>query len=160
MARKRRKEQLLLRVTPDGTFAPADGISAGRCRERGYHVGLELLAELKKPRHPGQWRCAHRLAKLIQQNSDDFDHCHDHHAVLKKLQLDARVACDLVEAVTEDGEVVRVYWPQSLAFDQMEQGEFEAVYKLLCQHVADSYFPGCSDEDVADMAEMMSRQVA
>ena len=161
MAGKRKKrERLLFRVTRDGTLAPADGITQSRCRERGYYVGQELLAELTKPRHPGQWRCAHRLAMLVQQNSDDFDHCPDVHAVLKKIQLDARVACDEVEAVTTDGEVVRIYQPQSLAFSQMDQGHFELVYKALCRYIGQHYFDGADEDVVADMIDMMPREVA
>ncbi|WP_435102324.1 hypothetical protein [Arhodomonas sp. AD133] len=155
----KRRERLLFRVTRDGMLAPADGITQGRCRERGYHVGDELLAELTKPRHLGQWRCAHRLADLVRANIDGFDRLNAHETI-KRLQLDARVACDEVEAVTTDGEVVRVYAPQSLSFANMDQAEWEEIYRALCRYVAETWWPELDEDQVAEMAEMMPGRAA
>ena len=147
----------MLAVTKDGAFAPADSISAGRCREARYRVGDHVLADLKRPRDPGQWRAAHLLAELLAENVDDFAGM-DAHAILKGVQLESRLECEEADAVTVDGQVVRIIQPRSLSFGSMDRERFSAFWTSLCDYIAEHYFAGIPPDEVERMLDLMDRR--
>lgn len=143
----------MLRVAK-GVLEPADNYSLGKLRDRGYHVGDILAAELRKPRNPGFFRLAHAFGKLVADNIDEFSGM-DAHSVLKRLQIEANVGCDEM-LLNLPGVGKMVYrMPQSLSFDTMDDGEFREVYMGMCRHVAERYWHGLSAEQIAAMAETM-----
>lgn len=158
--KRRRPEKLLLRVIKGG-LVPADGYTLGRLRNRGYKIGATVLAELTKPRNPGFHRLAHALGTLIAENIEEFAGM-DAHAVLKRLQLEAGVACDEVLAFMDIelmGHKQRIKVnqriPRSLSFASMEDGEFREVMRALSNYVAREYWPGLTAERIEAMAEAM-----
>ena len=147
------RERIMLRVTK-GALVPADGPSVKRLRERGYHTGDVLSAELRKPRNPGFHRLAHAFGELCAENIEAFGGI-DPHRVLKRLQIEANVGCDEVP-LNFPGIGPCVYRvPKSLSYESMDQGEFEEVFRGLCEHVARVYWPGLDAAEVERMAECM-----
>lgn len=154
---KPRKPERLLLTVAKGALQPADGYTAKRLRERGYRVGDMLLAELRKPRNPGFWRLAHRLGTLIAENIDDYSGM-DAHDVLKRIQIEGDIACDMVPAFMEImGQRIKVNQriPRSLSYASMEQGEFHAVLRQMSEYVARTYWPSLTAEQIEHMAEAM-----
>lgn len=158
--KSRKPETLLLRVIK-GALEPADGYTASRLRERGYAIGDNVLAILKKPRNPGFNRLAHRLGKLIANNIDDFTGL-DGHQVLKRIQLEGGISCDEVLAFMDleiMGQRQRVKLKQrqarSLSFESMDEGEFRETIRAMSEYIAREYWPALTPEQIEAMAEAM-----
>lgn len=167
-----------------GALVPRFATDRRLMRDRGYRMGDDLRAELSKPRHLGQHRKAHLLGGLVVAQLEGFEGL-DQHAAIKRLQRESGVCCEveqidatpvvtaiLAAAETLLGEVatrmlktvlpeikqIDVLVPQSLAFDRMEQGEFELFYAGICQHLAERYWPDGDQEQIEQMAELMDRE--
>lgn len=157
MIKRRAAEKLLLRVER-GSLVPADGYTHKRLRERGYRIGDTVLAELKKPRSPGFHRLAHRLGTLVAGNIEDFTGL-DGHQALKRLQWEARIACDSMEVRVAGVGKAEVITPRSLSYASMDQSEFEAVMRQFSEYIARTYWPDLSAEKIEAMAEAMPESV-
>lgn len=167
-----------------GALVPRFATDRRLMRDRGYRMGDDLRAELSKPRHLGQHRKAHLLGGLVVAQLEGFEGL-DQHAAIKRLQRESGVCCEveqidaapvvtaiLAAAETMLGEVatrmlkavlpeikqIDVLVPQSLAFDRMEQGEFELFYAGICLHLVERYWPDCDQEQIEQMAELMDRE--
>ena len=148
-----KRERLMFRVAK-GCLVPADGYTLECLRERGYRVGDVLSADLAKPRSPGFWALAHKLGQLCADNIERF-HGMDAHRVLKALQLETEVACEIVTTEVEGFGVLRSIKPQSMSFENMDQGAFFGVMKTFCGHVSAKYWPQLSGKQIADMSGCM-----
>ena len=156
------KEQLRFRVArvgSEGALVPSDGITAGRLRERGYKTGDIVMAEVRKPRNPGFHRLAHAFGAMVADNIDSFAGM-DAHRALKRLQWESGIGCDEMGVQAPGVGFVMVRMPKSLSFASMEQGEFHEVIRGLARHVADTYWPDLSPEEVERMAEIMPEEAA
>lgn len=168
-----------------GALVPRFATDRRLMRERGYRIGDDLRAEVTKPRILGQHRRAHLLGQLVIAQVEGFERL-DSHSAIKRLQREAGVCCDveqidagpvvaailaaaesilgavatrMLKAVLPEIKAIDVLVPQSLAFDRMEQGEFELFYAGICAHLCARYWPQCEPEQVEGMAELMGREV-
>jgi hypothetical protein len=149
---KARKPKTLWRVGK-GMLVPYDASTAAQLRQKGYHIGDVLSAELRKPRNPKFHALAHSLGGLIAANLDPFEGVEDH-AVLKRLQIEANVGCDEI-AVNFPGIGPCMYRvPRSLSFESMDEGEFKGVIASMCVYVSRKYWPSLSPEKIEAMAEV------
>lgn len=145
---KRKREPIYLRVTPQGTFEPASDYYRQMLRAKGYRVGDVVRAELTKPRHPRHHRLVMALLQKVLDNAQ---------GLMTMDQLLTVVKIKMGRAVPfTDSATLKVYWvPESIAFDSMDQAEFETFWADLCTLVARDYFPHLTREQVAELAEMM-----
>jgi hypothetical protein len=147
------QEKHLLRVIKGG-FVPADNYTATRLREKGYHVGDMVNAVLTKARNPAFNRLVHAFGNLVSENIPMFEGM-DAHKVLKRVQVEARIECDEVLLYAEGiGEFIQ-FIPRSLSFSSMDETRFKEVFKLMCRHIAKTYWHGLSAEKIEEMAELM-----
>ena len=58
------------------------------------------------------------------------------------------------------GEMAVMYYPRSLAYDEMDQDEFENVFTGFCQHVVEHYWPTLDLENIQALVEIMGEQVS
>jgi len=144
----------MLRVTKDGNFEPADEISRQVCRRRKFRVGDILAADLRKPRSLVQWGRAHRLGQLLLENTDDFIGM-DAHRVLKRLQVETGIGCDEMPIKAPGLGMVIYRIPRTMAFDQMEEGEFQEIYGGFCQHIIATYWPALTEDEIDQMAGLV-----
>jgi len=169
-----------------GALIPRFATDRRLMRDRGYRLGDDLRAELSKPRHLGQHRKAHLLGGLAVAQLEGFEGL-DQHAAIKRLQRESGVCCEveqidaapvvtailaaaetmlgaaatrMLKAVLPEIKQIDVLVAQSLAFDRMEQGEFERFYAGICQHLAERYWPDCDQDQIEQMAELMDRERA
>ena len=154
---KRRPERLAFRVTPAG-LEIADTFSAARFKAKGLHAGDIVFAEIRKPRNPGYHRLAHALGQIVVDNIDEFEGM-DSHAALKRLQLEANVACEEI-AYRVNGMSIVQRIPLSLSFESLDQSEFESVFMGVCRHLARVYWPSATADEIAAMADVMPGQVS
>lgn len=153
-AKKKNPRTVLFRVTREGTLAPADQFASEELRRRKFRVGDTVSADPKHPRNPKAWSRAHKLAQLLIENLDEFTN-QDAHGVLKRLQFEGDIACEYMDVKVPGYGIVTQRWPKSLAYDQMDEGEFQEVYAQLCQHIIDQYWPELSEDEIADMASLV-----
>lgn len=149
-------ERLLFTVTDNnGTIAPENSYVMGRMRSRGYRKGDILLIVATKPRKPGYHRYAHKIGQFLIVNTERFESYVDAHEVIKTLQVEGEIACDTLLIKAPNNAMYRHLVPKSLAFDRMDQGEFEEVVKALCRYISYEYFPTMDGGAVQKMIELM-----
>lgn len=146
-------EKLMFRVIKGG-FAPADGYTSKRLRERNYAIGEIVAGQITKPRNPKFWRLAHGLGTLVAENIDSFGGM-DAHKVLKRLQREALIECEEFVFKVANCGMVTQYIPRSLSFESMSEEVFSDVYARMCQHIVREYWPSETTDRIAEMAQMM-----
>lgn len=158
--KRKKPEQLLFKVAGDdagGLLRPADGYTSMRMRERGFRVGDTVLATFRKPVNPGAFRRAHLLGKMIAANVEEFTGM-DAHTVLKRLQIEAVIECDVVPVILNImGQRIKLNHPtpRSMAWENMGGDEFDAMIRRFSNYVAETYWPDCTPEQIERMAELM-----
>lgn len=133
-------------VRPDtgeavGALVPLSKWDARAMRDRKYSVGAELLrAELKKRRNVKFHNLAHAIGALMVDQHEAFAGLSAHDA-LKKLQAESGAACETVQYDLPGGlgKLTRTE-PRSIAFDEMDEGEFSEVVQTIYRHIAAKYW--------------------
>jgi len=75
---------------------PAHDVDARLLRERKYHAGREVRAELKHPREGWQYRLIHKIGQLLVDNVEGWEQLEGHDAVMR-LQRESGVCCEEIE---------------------------------------------------------------
>lgn len=136
-----------------GAMVPMTKWDARAMRDRKYHVGTELRAELKKPRNVMFHRLSHAMGGLMVESREEFAGLGQHDA-LKKLQAESGAACETVEYdLPGIGKLVRTE-PRSISFDECDEGEFQEIMQTIYKHIRERYFPAMEIEDVEEMVRM------
>lgn len=134
---------------------PADQYTEQKLRERGYHIGDIVSADLRKPRNPKFHRLAHQIGTLCAENIESFSGM-DAHACIKRLQLEAGIGCDEYKYKLSGvkGMVIQSI-PRSLSFESMSEDEFRPLVRRLCEHIAREYWPDLDADQIERMAKSM-----
>jgi len=151
-------ERVLLSVQK-GALVPADDYARDLLRERGYHTGDVLSADLRKPRNPAFHRLVHVFGQMCADNIEDFGGL-DCHTVLKRIQLEANIGCSEIALNFPGIGPCSYRIPKSLSFASMDDGEFYGVFRGMCRHVSKSYWGALSEEQIAEMADTMVNEAA
>ena len=161
--KSRMKETLPMRVgvlDRTGVLLPADGFCQKRLREKGLKVGDMVTVQVRRMREYWYHKMVHLFGELVAQSIDDFRGM-TAHDVLKRLQAEAQIGCEAVSIrVMSTGEMAVMYYPRSLAYDEMDQDEFENVFTGFCQHVVEHYWPTLDLENIQALVEIMGEQVS
>lgn len=155
---KKRRPKVMMRVAK-GALVPADAFSAAALNRR-VRVGELVACEVSKPRNTKFWRLAHQFGTLVRENIEQFSHLTDSHAVLKRLQIEADVGCEVIRLLMPGIGPVDYRTPLSLAFESMDETEFRLVLQGLCRHVAATYWPGLTPEAVEQLSQMTPAEAA
>lgn len=145
--RARRPVYLIVRKLMDpatgemiGALVPAHPSDARLLRERKFTTGREVRAELKQSRNQAFHRLAHALGHLLVDNLEGFEML-DAHGALKRIQREAGVCCEPVEIDLGPLGKVLAQQARSIAFDEMEEGEFGEFFRGICDYVDVHYLP-------------------
>jgi hypothetical protein len=147
----------MMRVSK-GALVPADGYTERQLRAKGYRIGDVVSVAITKARNPKYWRLAHAFGQMLAENIERFEGVEEHE-VLKLLQIEANVACDLRAIFVPGYGLCEHRTPRSLSFADMEEGEFRDVMRAFSRHVAATYWPDLSPEQIERMAELMPQEV-
>lgn len=146
-----KRERIYLRVDR-GCLVPADNYAASKLRERNYHVGDLLAAELVKPRNPKFNRLVHRIGQLVVANIEAFAGM-DAHRAIKRLQIEGKVFCEEIGIhVPGYGMLIQLI-PRSLSFESLDEGEYQEAARGICRTIAERYWPDLDEDRIAEMAE-------
>lgn len=149
----KKRERIYFKVGK-GCLLPADSYAASRLRERGYCIGDLVSAELTKPRNPKFNRLVHRIGQLCAANIDAF-HGLDAHRIIKRLQIEGKVACDEIGIMVPGYGMVIQFIPQSLSFESMDEGEYLEAARGICRTIAARYWSDMTPEAIEKMADAM-----
>lgn len=127
--------------------------------DRGLNNGDILVMDLFKERHNRFWGLWHKLGEFLANNVDELAGMTAHDA-LKKVQLTARIYCQLSDFELEDGQVLRHWTTKSLNFADTDESTAQEVWTQLCDKIAERYFPDWTSEQVSEAAEFWERQQA
>jgi hypothetical protein len=150
--KSRKPERVPFRIREGNTLVPFGTIAHSMLERRRYQNGDMVFCTVVKARHSGHWRLAHALSGMLVENCDDFKHL-DSHTALKAVQLFSGAGCDLLQVC---GEVVKI--PRSLAYESMDQGEFNQVFTAMVRWIVDNVWPELTVEQVEHQAEMIGRE--
>ncbi|MFZ3193716.1 MAG: hypothetical protein WA154_11005 [Moraxellaceae bacterium] len=170
-----------------GALVPSSDIDRHLMRQRGFKTGQEVRCDPKQPRNPKFNRLVHVLGQYLVEHVEGFENL-DCHGAIKRVQLEAGVACEVVEidatpvvsailavadsllgaaaarmlaAVLPDIKTVPVKQAASLSFDAMPEDKFRQVWDGVCRHVAEHYWPDLDQDVIEQMAGLMpDRRVA
>lgn len=156
--KNKKKDRIYLRVIKGG-LVPADNYAASQLRQRNYHIGDLIAAELVKPRNPKFHRLVHQLGQLVVQNIESFKGI-EAHAALKRLQLEGKIACDELGIMVPNFGMVIQLIPRSLSYDSMDEGEIHEVARGISRTIAERYWQDCTPEQIEEMAECMVQETA
>lgn len=136
-----------------GALVPRYSCDRRIMRERKLRIGTEVRAEIKRPRNPAFHRLAHAIGSLVVDQLPDFESCDAHEAV-KRLQRETGVCCETMEIDLGPLGKVPVMVPQSLAFDEMGEEDFQRLVQAIFRLLASKYWSGMSEEAIAELVEM------
>lgn len=125
-------------------------------KERGYRQGDEVRIEIKKARNVKFHRLAHAIGNLLVENVEQFRHLTGHDA-LKQVQQEAGVFCDPMEI--DLGPVigkVQARVARSIAFDEMDEGEFREFFKGITDYIDQHYASALTDDVRAEYHLMVA----
>lgn len=153
-ARRNPNAAVMLVVTPEGTFKPADEASRQICRDRKLYAGIEVIAYLYQVRSLEQWKKAHGLGLAMVEHVEAFQNLNAHSA-LKKLQVDGNIACE--EEVFDLGPLGKVTrrLPRSLAFDELDETEFQEIYARMLKYVRETYWPQLDEAGMLGLQRLL-----
>lgn len=151
---KKRQELFMMRMGPNESMTPADGFSKERIRAKGYHNGDLVAITAQKTRKPWYHRKAHALCRVVTENIPGFENLGAHQC-LKRLQLEGNIYTETIHLIMPGIGPVEYRIPESIAFDNMDQGEFEDLYKRLCDYISQTYWPSLTPEQVEVLAGFM-----
>ena len=141
-----------------GALVPASAWCQEQLRARNYGINDTVFAVITKPRNPAFNRLVHGgFARLVAENIEAFSHL-DPHSALKRIQIEADIGCDAI-AIDFPGVGPTLYRvPKSLSFESMDEAEFSAIFLAMCRYIAKKYWPELSEQQVAEMAEVMTNE--
>lgn len=132
-----------------GCLVPTDETTVEFMRAAHFRVGDTVSCEITMLRSTVFFRAVHKLARLLIANTDTF-HGKREHDVIKRLQTESGVWCDVVRADGvgmvdgKTGAVIEsylVFLPRSVAFDSMDEAEFRHGFDRIAEYVAEKYWP-------------------
>lgn len=136
-----------------GALVPRYKCDFQAMRDRKYCVGTELRADLKKPRNALFHRLVHAVGQLLVEQVNGFELL-DAHEAFKNLQIETGVSCDVLETDVLGLGVLQIKQPRSIAFDQMEEGEFSELFTAIVRLISQKYLVGMSEESIVQFCEM------
>ncbi len=137
-----------------GGFVPADNFAETQLRNKKFKVGDVVGAEIRKLRNVKFNRLVHRIGQLCAANIDEFTGI-DPHRVIKRLQIEGRIACDEIGVLVPGFGMVIQFIPRSMSFSEMDEAEYHDSAKKICRLIAERYWQGLDADQIEEMAGAM-----
>jgi hypothetical protein len=136
-----------------GCLVPAYPCDVKEMRARKYSVGTRIRGLLTKPRNELFHRKAHALGNLAVQNLEGFENLNAHDA-LKRLQRESGIQCEAMELDLPGVGKMTLNFPRSIAFDEMDESEFEELWNGVIGHIRAKYWPDLGEDQIEQFALM------
>lgn len=126
-------------------FVPDGPANKAICNARKYTAGSSVRMLIQKPRNGEFHKLAHAVGTVLHENVPGFEQLKAH-AALKKVQQLAGVCCDIMMIDLGMLGVHPVKVPRSIAYDEMEDGEFHELFEGVTSYIDEHYSAGLCDE--------------
>lgn len=163
-------------------MVPASQTDRKILEERRTKFGDRLRGMFTKQRNPKFHRLVHQLGTAVKENVEGFEDCATAHDVIKRLQRESGLFCEqqeidanpivaavieaartvlgdaaarMLQAVLPSIKKVNVSVAQSIAFDEMDEGDFQLLWRGLCDFIARTYWPGLDVAAIENMITLM-----
>ena len=138
-----------------GCLVPAGQVDRDILRRKKARVGARIRTTVSRERNYGQHKYVHKIGQFVEANIEGFEG-KDVHEIVKQLQLDADAFSDRERLQIEgfEGYLIRRV-ARSIAFDEMEEGDFQSLVKQICNHISEKYLPTLTHDQVAEAIELM-----
>jgi len=153
LKRVQKKEKIHLKIVKGG-LVPADQYAESLLRNKNFKIGDVVGAEIKKLRNVKFNRLVHRIGQLCAANIDEFTGI-DPHRVIKRLQIEGRIACDEIGVLVPGFGMVIQLIPRSMSFESMDEAEYHDSAKKICRLIAERYWQGLDADQIEEMAGAM-----
>lgn len=154
--RKRAPRTFMMRVIKGG-LEPADSYTQLKLRERNYKIGDMVCCTFKKLNNTKFNRLVHWIGVLCTRHIETFGGM-DAHQVLKRLQIEGNIHCEVCGVVLE-GMAVEYRYPLSLDFESVDDGERHEIARKFCRLIAARYWKGLTPEAIEEMAASFIEEV-
>ena len=142
-----------------GCMVPSSKADRLMLREKGLRNGDLVRMPVRKPRNEKFNRLVHGLGTMVVRQVEGFEH-EDAHSAIKRLQADSGVMCEpVVYQIPGLGNLTRSE-PRSLAFDEMDEGEFHLFWQGICAYLIKTYWPSLDEDAIASMVDLLPEQPA
>jgi len=143
-----------------GALVPLSQWDAQAMRARKYRTNTEVRAVLTKPRNGWMLRITHALGGLAVANVEGFEHFgEDNHGAFKELQKRSGLCCDEMRLDLGTLGIVPVKVAQSIAYDEMEDEDFNKLALGVCSYIRDE-FKGVPPEELEAIIVKIEEQNA
>jgi len=129
-----------------GALIPADKDAQDRI-SRIKRDGL-VMVQVRQPRNPRQHRMAWGLARIVWENTERYA---SPERVMDEIKVNLGHCDSFMLKIKGVGEVEQLM-PRSIAFESMDQTEFDAFFESMIDYVASEMIPGI--DPIALMAEL------
>lgn len=133
---------------------PADSFASSQLRKKKFKEGDVVGAVITKLRNPKFNRLVHRIGQLCAQNIEAFTGI-DAHVVIKRLQIEGRIACDEIGVLVPGYGMLIQFIPRSMSFESMDEAEYHDAAKQICRLIAERYWKGLEPDQIEQMAGAM-----
>lgn len=137
-----------------GGLVPADSFAQTQLKNKKLKLDDLVGAVITKLRNPKFNRLVHRIGQLCAANIEAFSGL-DAHVVIKRLQIEGRIACDEIGVMVQGYGMVIQFIPRSMSFESMDEAEYHDCAKQICRLIAERYWKGLEPEQIENMANCM-----
>lgn len=137
-----------------GCYVPASQTDRDILRAKKVRIGDRCRMAPKKPRNEKFHRLVHGLGTLMVEQVDGFDDV-DAHGAIKRLQEQSGVMCDTVAYTLPGNLTISRTEPRSIAFDEMDEGDFHLFWQGICRYIVSRYWPSVDPGAIESMIPMM-----
>lgn len=139
-----------------GAMVPKYSSDRRAMKERGYSVGTELKADVRRSRNSKFYRLGHVLGGWLVDNVEGFEGLSAHDG-LKRLQERSEIGCER-EAfdVPGFGRGYRLV-AESLNFDDMDEGRWRELWDGWKEWMRTNLYGGMTAEQLEEVEAMIER---
>lgn len=147
--RRKRRSGFLAQIVGEGIFEIAGFADFARFIRRRYRIGDQVMIEVRKARNPYFHRLVMGLIHKLAENRDEFNGDTEKALYVLKVKLGRATIFAMDEHTTG-------WIPESIAFENMDEGEFHIFFDDLCFLLANDYWADMTREQVRAMAEILA----
>ena len=135
---------------------------------RKFRQDWRVRCEIKNPRHEGFHRLVHQFGTFLVMHVASYSHFiamngkPDSHAAVKECQARSGAGC---ERVTYDMDVpgmgmmqVSRMEPRSISFDELDEDEFQTVFRQMVEYTSENDYPDLLPDQVAYFESLIAEQ--
>ena len=139
-----------------GAWVPLHQVDRRSMRENRYNIGADLRAVFKRARNVKFWRKAHVLGGWLSDHVEGFEGL-GQHAALKRLQEQSGVGCviETLDLSALGFGIVKRSFPDSLNFDEIDEGEFERLWNGWLDWLRLEKWPSLDPMTVEEVEELV-----